>query len=129
MQQIDEASANSLPEFIKIAHAAIEHNTEVQEIVRRLADFGLGVTVPHVHSIEAEFAPMPHDIVQVETNMVVSFAKRSGFLATSYVPVAWRWDPEGGISASGICSSYSFCSPGPMVHSPISGHTSSSGDG
>lgn len=41
---------------------------EVQELMRRLAPYGLGVCLPHMHVTEQELAPLPQGTVQFEAD-------------------------------------------------------------
>ena len=79
--------------FVHEAAEAIKR-PEVQEMIRRLADYGLGVCVPHMHTEgTGEFAGLPHELVQSESQLQVSFVERS-LLTENDIPVAWRWYKE-----------------------------------
>ena len=82
---------------------------EVQDIVKQLAKFNLGVCVPHMHSPSYDFAALPEDVVQVEEDCKVSWVPR-GALESSLgaIPVAWRWHDDG-IHAAAKC--IAICSP------------------
>ena len=82
---------------------------EVQDIIKQLAKFNLGVCVPHMHSSTFDFAALPEDVVQVEEDCKVSWVPR-GALETSpgAISVAWRWHDDG-IHAAAKC--IAVCSP------------------
>ena len=74
--------------------AAIVAEPRVQELMRELAAYGLGVCVPHMHDEQTgEFLPLPDDTVQSESHLKVSFVRRDS-LNQNDVPVAWKWNNE-----------------------------------
>ncbi len=91
----------SLPEPLRRAQEAIQTH-EVQQMLQRLAEFNLGICMPHMHTEAQDFAPIPTDTVQVESNLRVSFAVRSEVPANS-LPVAWRWEAGQGVRAGTVC--------------------------
>ena len=74
---------------------------EVQEMMRRLSQFGLGIMVPHYHTDEENFAPLPNGMVQFENDLQVSFKNRSE-IGEHVIPVGWRWKQES-VEAIMIC--------------------------
>lgn len=67
---------------------------EVEQLLRQLAEYGLGVCVPHMHDpITNEMVPLPPNMVQMEANLKVSFVERDK-MDDRQVPVAWLWDQE-----------------------------------
>ena len=93
---------------------------EVQEMIRRLAPFNLGVCVPHMHLPNIDFAPLPKDLVQVEEDCRVSWISRSKLEAMpESIPVAWRWVDDG-VQAAAKCMS--VCSPNPKKGHIKTGH-------
>jgi len=69
---------------------------EVKNLIKELAKFGLGVTVPHMHQEDSPFTfdPLPSGMVQIENEQVVSFVPSTE--ATDHaLPVSWRWNGEG----------------------------------
>lgn len=82
-----------LPPALKTAQAAMQL-PEVQDMLRRLSAFELGIFMPHQHDqATGEFAPLPVDVAQVESGLAVSF-ERLDVIAqqtASFLPVAWRW--------------------------------------
>ncbi|MFZ1492653.1 MAG: hypothetical protein WAU60_04480 [Candidatus Competibacter denitrificans] len=87
------SAISETPEMILKAQQAI-NTEEVQQILRRLADFGLGIFMPHLHPEEGGFAPLPSDVVAVERNLKVLFVKENDIKDGECVPVGWRWDNE-----------------------------------
>lgn len=68
---------------------------EVKRLIEELAQFDLGVTVPHMHQEDSpfEFDPLPSGMVQKEDEQVVSFVPSAE--ATDHdLPVSWRWNGE-----------------------------------
>ena len=89
--------------LIENAHRAIQV-PEVQEMVKRLSDYGLGVFMPHLHPDEGGFKPLPRDMVQLERDLTVSFVNDNNPKLADAVPVGWVWDAEKvRVSASCYC--------------------------
>ena len=98
---------------------------EVIEMARRLAAYGLGIAMPHMHTEEAEFADLPDDLIQVERAGTVTFEpKRAALADPGMVAVGWRWTPDG-LNVMGSCSPMHYCtgSGSPAGHCHVSGHT------
>ncbi|HEX7155058.1 MAG TPA: hypothetical protein VF618_26515 [Thermoanaerobaculia bacterium] len=95
---------------------------EVQAMLRRLADFNLGIYMPHMHVAGTqEFLPLPDDMVQVESDLKVSFEPASADLGPA-VEVAWRFSDDGD-KTGGKCKMKCVRSPSPddihvREHSP-----------
>ena len=90
---VSRASAYGLPPALKTAQAAI-HLPEVQEMLRRLSAFRLGIFMPHQHDDSTgEFQPLPDEVVQVESARAVSFEPLESIAqrTDSFLPVGWRW--------------------------------------
>ena len=65
--------ACGLPQALRTAQEAI-HLPEVQEMLRRLSEYKLGIFMPHMHDEHTgEFQPLPDDVMQVESGVEVSF--------------------------------------------------------
>lgn len=111
-----------LTEAQREAQRAVLEEPEVQEIARRLAKWGLGITMPHMHTREQDFADLPDDVVQVEQAGVVSFQPRADAEAAGLVPVGWRWMQDGVATAAG-CSPFMYCNPNVAGHAFVQGHT------
>ena len=67
---------------------------EVQDLIRKLSLYGLGVCVPHMHREGSnEMLPLPRNMVQTETHLHISFCERDK-VDPRQVPVAWQWDDD-----------------------------------
>ena len=99
-----QRNACSLPTELSTAQAAI-HLPEVQEMLRKLSSFNLGVFMPHMHDESTgDFKPLADDVVQIESALEVSF---KSILAVSdqgerFLPVGWVWR-AGACSVSAAC--------------------------
>ena len=70
---VSQRSAIALPQALRTAHEAI-NLPEVQEMLRRLSDYNLGIFMPHMHDEDTgEFQPLPDRVTQVESGLEVSF--------------------------------------------------------
>jgi len=93
-----------LPPRMRASQAAIEL-PEVQAMMRKLGQHGLGVFMPHMHDEETgRFIELPADTISVEDGLSVSFATDEELAATgkTYVNVAWEWIDDG-IRAMATC--------------------------
>ena len=98
------ASAYGMTPGLRKAQAAI-HLPEVQEMLRRLSKYELGVFMPHQHDERTgEFQQLPDQFMQVESGCQVSFQplERIASHADRYLPVAWRWRAGASTPAS-VC--------------------------
>ncbi len=102
-----ETPLDRLPEELRIAQEAIETD-EVQEMVRRLAKYNLGVYMPHLHETGEGFYPLPSEMIAVEENMITRFISRKEAANDPHrLPVAWRWiDDEAKVSVAAKCLWY-----------------------
>jgi hypothetical protein len=105
--QIKSPVYDLLPDGLKQAQDAI-HLPEVQEILKKLAKYNLGIAMPHKHNEETgAFEMLPLDEMQVEKGMQVSFVDREeALMSQNSLSVGWIWKDDG-ISASMAC--YSQC--------------------
>ena len=90
---VSRASANGLPPALKTAQAAMQL-PEVQDMLRRLSAFQLGIFMPHRHDDRTgEFQPLPDDVMQVESGQAVSFERLDEIARRTelFLPVGWRW--------------------------------------
>ena len=90
---VSEATARGLPPRIRAAQAAI-HTPEVQDMLRRLSEYDLGICMPHMHDeLTGDFAPLPTGLMQVESGLKVSFEPASDVAerAEPFMPVGWAW--------------------------------------
>lgn len=105
MQHREESRSRiELPAELRKAQEAI-NLPEVQDIIKRLATYNLGVCMPHIHDERAGgFKALPEDMVQVESDLRVTFVTRSKAERTTAVPVAWQWSGDG-VTSGAICIS------------------------
>ncbi|PZP51931.1 MAG: hypothetical protein DI598_01975 [Pseudopedobacter saltans] len=91
-----------LPLPLREAQEAIEL-PEVQEIMKQLAKYNLGVCMPHFHNEEnGDFMELQNGIIQMERDLQVRFMTQAEAKQINSVPVAWRWQDDG-VTASAIC--------------------------
>ena len=101
---LSQASTLGMPPALRRAHAAILL-PEVQAILQRLADFDLGIFMPHRHDERTgDFQPLPHNVMQLEVGCQVSFQNAQEIVnqAGRFLPVAWRWRAGASVPAS-VC--------------------------
>ncbi len=82
-----------LPQALSVAQEAI-HLPEVQEMLRRLSEYKLGIFMPHIHDERTgEFQPLPNEIMQVESGLEVSFRPTEEIAKQTdrFLPVGWVW--------------------------------------
>jgi hypothetical protein len=72
------------------AHRAIQE-PDVQDMLRRLSAYGLGIFMPHMHTETEDSAPLPRGMVQVESNLQVSFRPAAEAAGDA---VGWIWDEQ-----------------------------------
>lgn len=95
---------NGLPRDLKIAQSAVQL-PEVQEMLRRLSAYKLGIFMPHMHAEQTgEFEALPDDLVQVESGLAVSFraSKEVEREKSLFMPVGWLWR-GGKLTAAAAC--------------------------
>lgn len=97
-------ATEGLPAELEVAQRAISL-PEVQEMLRRLADFNLGIYMPHLHEdATGRFLPLPNDLIQIEDDLKVSFQTEQQ-LAQQRQPliqVGWVWRGDG-VTPSAEC--------------------------
>ena len=101
---VSQEGARGLPQALRTAQEAI-HLPEVQEMLRRLSEYRLGIFMPHKHDEQtSEFQPLPDDVTQVESGLEVSFQATEEIAnqADRFLPVGWFWR-AGGPTASAVC--------------------------
>ena len=99
---ISQASAIDLPHQFRRAQEAI-HFPEVQEMLRRLSEFSLGIFMPHMHDEKTgEFKVLPDDVMQVESGLEVTFKRTNEVAgqADRFMPVGWVWRADAASPAS-----------------------------
>ena len=101
---VSQGSARGLPQALRSAQQAI-HLPEVQEMLRRLSEYKLGVFMPHMHDEQTgEFQPLPDQVTQVESDLAVSFQATEEIAkqADRFLPVGWIWR-AGASAPSAVC--------------------------
>ena len=69
---VSQRNAIGLPQALRTAQDAI-HFPEVQEMLRRLSEYRLGICMPHMHEETGGFQPLPDAVMQIESGLEVSF--------------------------------------------------------
>jgi hypothetical protein len=113
---IKSNSYEILPPELQKAQDAIDL-PEVQEMLKALAKYNLGIAMPHKHdAVTGAFQLMEENEIQVETDLQVSFVEETNIDMSNYVPVGWVWN-DNGIKAEKKC--YTCCARDPLtgVHS------------
>lgn len=90
---VSRGSASGLPQALRTAQEAI-HLPEVQEMLRRLSEYRLGIFMPHMHDEQTgEFQPLPDEVMQVEAGLEVSFRPTEEIANQTdrFLPVGWFW--------------------------------------
>ncbi len=90
---VSQGSARGLPQALRTAQEAI-HLPEVQEMLRRLSEYRLGIFMPHMHDEQTgEFQPLPDEVMQVESGLEVSFQPTEAIASQTdrFLPVGWFW--------------------------------------
>lgn len=87
------SSKYGLPPALRTAQAAMQL-PEVQDMLRKLSAFELGIFMPHQHDeATGEFLPLSADVTQVESGLAVSFERLDEIAnqTASFLPVGWLW--------------------------------------
>jgi hypothetical protein len=90
---VSQGNACGLPQALRTAQEAI-HLPEVQEMLRRLSEYRLGIFMPHMHDEQTgEFQPLPDEVMQVESGLEVSFQPTEEIASQTdrFLPVGWVW--------------------------------------
>ena len=90
---VSKESARGLPQALRTAQTAIDL-PEVQEMLRRLSEYKLGIFMPHMHDEQSgEFQPLPDSVMQVESGLEVSFRPTDEIenQTDRFLPVGWCW--------------------------------------
>ena len=90
---VSQGNARGLPPALRAAQEAIRL-PEVQEMLRRLSAYRLGIFMPHMHDEQTgEFQTLPDDVTQVESGLEVSFqpAEEIAKQTDRFLPVGWFW--------------------------------------
>ena len=98
------ASVGGLPQALRTAQDAIQL-PEVQEMLRRLSAYRLGIFMPHMHDQQTgEFQLLPDEVTQVESGLVVSFLPTEEIVNQTdrFLPVGWFWR-AGASTPAAVC--------------------------
>ena len=90
---VSQGSAQGLPQTLMAAQSAIAL-PEVQEMLRKLSEYNLGIFMPHMHDNQTgEFQSLPDELIQVESGLEVSFqpTEEMARQADRFLPVGWVW--------------------------------------
>jgi hypothetical protein len=90
---VSQGIVRGLPQALRTAQEAI-HLPEVQEMLRKLSEYRLGIFMPHMHDGQTgEFRPLPDEVVQVESGLEVSFQATEEIANETdrFLPVGWFW--------------------------------------
>ena len=101
---ISQASAIDLPHALRRAQEAM-HFPEVQEMLRRLSEYQLGIFMPHMHDEKTgEFKALPDEVMQVESGLAVTFKRTEEIArqADCFLPVGWVWR-AGAATPASVC--------------------------
>ena len=101
---VSQGNTQGLPPALRAAQEAI-HFPEVQEMLRRLSEYKLGIFMPHMHDEQTgEFQPLPDEVMQVESGLEVSFQPTQEIANQTdrFLPVGWFWR-SGATTLSAVC--------------------------
>lgn len=104
--------SRGLPPGLRTAQQAIQL-PEVQQMLRRLAEYQLGIFMPHMHSQQnGEFQLLAGDVVQVEAGLEVSFQPMQEIASQTdrFLPVGWFWR-DGASALAAACEMVSGDDP------------------
>lgn len=90
---VSRGNTFGLPPALRTAQDAI-HLPEVQQMLRRLSEYRLGIFMPHMHDeTTGEFQPLPDQLMQVESGLEVSFqpSEEIANQTNRFLPVGWFW--------------------------------------
>ena len=90
---LSQGSGYGLPQALRTAQEAI-HLPEVQEMLRKLSEYKLGIFMPHMHDEDSgEFQLLPDEVMQVESALEVSFQPTEEIVnqTNRFMPVGWVW--------------------------------------
>ncbi|MEO7034021.1 MAG: hypothetical protein ABI548_09065 [Polyangiaceae bacterium] len=90
---VSRGNPSDLPQELRTAQEAIDL-PEIQEMLRRLAEYRLGIFMPHIHDEQSgDFQSLPDEMMQVESGLAVSFepTEEIASQATRFIPTGWFW--------------------------------------
>jgi hypothetical protein len=94
--EVSRQYLEGLPPDLRLAQQSI-NLPEVQEMLRKLSKYNLGISMPHMHDEETgQFQFLPKGTVQVEAGLQVSFrSTEHSDEANGSIPVGWFWRDDG----------------------------------
>ncbi len=110
---VSEGIVRGLPQALRSAQEAI-HLPEVQEMLRKLSEYKLGIFMPHMHDEQTgAFLPLPDEVVQVESGLEVSFKAKNEIAGQTdrFLPVGWLWH-AGASTPLAVCEMVGGGKPG-----------------
>jgi hypothetical protein len=69
-------------------------NLKIIQAMQTLAEFGLGVSVPHAHDEKGNFTALESGVISCEENSRVSFHTKENIPYDNPVAVGWRWNQD-----------------------------------
>jgi hypothetical protein len=114
---VAQGTARGLPKELCTAQAAI-NLPEVQEMLRKLAQYNLGIYMPHTHEDKTgAFALLPDDVTQVESGLEVAFQSMDEITSQPdrFMPVGWFWR-AGARTPLSFCRMHCETRPGDTNH-------------
>jgi hypothetical protein len=117
-----EGNVNGLPQELITAQEALNLPV-VQEMLRKLSAYNLGICMPHMHDEQTGgFQRLADDLMQVETGLKVSFRPAEEVLSQPdrYLPVAWFWR-DGATAPMASCKWVCEKRPGDSMHYNVHG--------
>jgi hypothetical protein len=90
---LQRPDAPDFPAELKIAQEAI-YRPDVQDMLRKLAEYNLGIFMPHMHGESGRFEVLPAGMVQVEEDLEVTFQSAQELTERNerYLGIGWTWD-------------------------------------
>lgn len=113
IKMVAEGSVRGLPTALRTSQEAI-HLPEVQEMLRRLSEYRLGIFMPHMHDERTgQFQLLPEEVMQVESGVKVSFQPMEAIAnqTVRFLPVGWLWR-AGAAAPVAVCEMVSEDGPG-----------------
>jgi hypothetical protein len=110
---VSQGNTRGLPPALQTAQDAI-HFPEVQQMLRKLSEFRLGIFMPHMHDeTTGEFQPLARHLMQVESGLEVSFhpSEEIANQTDRFLPVGWFWR-DGEVAAVAACEMVQGDAPG-----------------
>lgn len=117
---LSRSRPSGLPPTLSAAQSAMEL-PELQDMLRRLSAFGLGIFMPHQHDpATGEFLPLQGDVLQVESGHAVSFQRLDEIAgrAASFLPVGWLWR-AGAPTVAAACEMADAAGPDDETEPPV----------